>query len=245
VAVISCLAVLGCAAQPHGHKAAWSYSGKNGPAQWGELRPQFIMAGIGQNQSPINIGGPTVVEAGLPAIKFNYKQVPLAVLNNGHTIQAVYAEGSSIDIDGVRFGLKQFHFHSPGEHRIRGVSYPLEAHLVHADKDGNLAVIALMFVEGRENDFIAKVWASAPEEEGKTHASTGETINVMHLLPTSKDYYRYNGSLTTPPCSEGVRWLVLKRPVELSKEQVRTFQRLIGFANNRPVQATNARLIVK
>jgi carbonic anhydrase len=234
-------------AEPKSHdaKVEWGYSGETGPDKWGDLSPDFILGKIGRNQSPINIAGDSVIEADLPHIKFDYKEEPLKILNVGHTIDVLYESGNSIEVDGIRFVLKQFHFHNPSENHIEGVEFPLEAHLVHADKDGNLAVIAVMFTEGKENTFLEKIWAHAPKKKGETTTAAGETVNVMEMLPANKDYYRFGGSLTTPPCSEGVRWLVLKNPVEVANSQVKAFGKLIGFANDRPIQPTNARAILK
>lgn len=234
-------------AEPKSPKAEveWGYSGKTGPERWGELSPDFILGKLGRNQSPINIAGDSLIEADLPPIKFDYKDEPLKILNVGHSIDVMYEAGNSIEIDGIRFVLQQFHFHNPSENQIDGVKFPLESHLVHADQNGNLAVIAVMFAAGKENAFIKKIWAHAPGKKGKTATVAGEVVNVMKMLPANKDYYRFNGSLTTPPCTEGVRWLVLKDPVEVSGGQVKAFRELIGYANARPIQPINARAILK
>jgi carbonic anhydrase len=245
VAAISCGTILWAeqkSGEPH---VEWEYSGKNGPKNWGQLSPEYLMAKIGKNQSPINIAGASVIEAELPPIEFDYSQIPLKVLFNGHTVQAVCTGGGSIKVDGIEFALQQFHFHSPSENHIYGKSFPLEAHLVHADKDGNIAVIAVMFSEGAHNKVLAQIWANTPRAEGNTNTPEGMKINAIDLLPGDRDYYRFNGSLTTPPCSENVRWLVMKNTVALSKAQIKTLQSIIGFANNRPIQPTNARPILK
>ncbi len=223
-------------------KVHWGYSGHSGPKQWGELDKKFASCSEGKNQSPINLTG--FVEADLEAIKFNYRTLVTEILNNGHTIQANYAKGSAISIDGKAFELKQFHFHSPSENHINGKSFPMEAHLVHADKDGNLAVVAVMFTEGGSNRLIASLWKKMPEKTGDKHA-VGLDINAMELLPKDKAYYRFNGSLTTPPCTEGVRWFVMKQPVAISEQQVKAFEQVVHRGNNRPVQSVNARPVLQ
>jgi carbonic anhydrase len=159
-------------------------------------------------------------------------------------VQVNYAPGSSIKIDGVSYELKQFHFHAPSENLIKGKSYALEAHLVHADKDGHLAVLALMFQEGAENKALARLWPSLPAHEGEKHA-LDQPFQVAQLLPAVRSYYRFSGSLTTPPCTEGVRWLVMKRPLTVSHAQVEMFTHLMHHPNNRPVQAVNARELLE
>ena len=185
-----------------------------------------------------------LIEAQLPPLKYDYKQGGSEVVNNGHAIQVNYDAGSGIEVDGIRFDLKQFHFHSPSENQINGKSFPLEAHLVHADKDGNLAVVAILFGDGKDNPAVAAAWSQMPKSaEGKN--ALPSKVAATDLLPANRDYYRYNGSLTTPPCSEGVRWIVMKKPLTVSKQQIETFTKTLGFANNRPVQAINARPILK
>lgn len=148
-----------------------------------------------------------------------------------------------MEIDGTSFKLLQFHFHTPSENHIEEISYPMEAHLVHADRDGNLAVVAVMFTEGKGNSLIGSVIDLIPAEAGKTNKSD-HSINVMDMLPENKDYYRINGSLTTPPCTEGVLWLVLKDAAEVTKEQVAAFKSVM-HENNRPVQPCYARPVLK
>lgn len=165
-------------------------------------------------------------------------------MNNGHTIQVNYAPGSTLGVDGRTFELKQFHFHSPSENKIDGKQFPLEGHLVHADKDGNLAVLSILFELGAPNPLLGKAWPAMPAKVGDK-ASLPAGINVASMLPKNMDYYRFNGSLTTPPCSEGVWWLVAKKPARISQAQVDQFTKTIGFANNRPIQPVNARPVLK
>ncbi len=216
--------------------------GDAGPTNWAKLSPEFATCGVGRNQSPIDLTH--LIEADLAPIGFDYSTKADEVINNGHTIQANYRSGSSITVDGHNFELKQFHFHSPSENAIEGESFPLEAHLVHADKNGNLAVVAVMFREGKANPTLERLWQAMPEEAGgKT--SLGDGVSVEGILPASRDYYRFNGSLTTPPCTEGVEWLVLKTPMTVSAEQLHRFSHVMHHANNRPVQPVNARPILK
>ena len=224
-----------------GNDAQWSYTGDEGPQNWSKLDPGYS-ACTGRNQSPINLTD--FIEADLPPITFNYVKGAENFVNNGHTVQVNFDKRSSIEIDGMTFYLLQYHFHAPGENHINGKAYPMEAHFVHSDKDGNLAVIALMFEEGAENKSLTKVWEHMPQQVGDVNALT-DVISANELLPKSRDYYRYNGSLTTPPCSEGVRWLVLKEPVYASKKQIDDYRHVMHHPNNRPLQAVNARLILK
>jgi carbonic anhydrase len=147
-------------------------------------------------------------------------------------------------VDGLRFELKQFHFHAPSENKINGKQFSLEGHLVHADRDGNLAVVAVMFQEGAANTLLAKLWEKMPNQAGEEIALPSG-LNVTQLLPKEPDYYRFNGSLTTPPCSEGVRWFVIKKPLTVSRAQIQQFSKTIGFANDRPIQSTNARSVLQ
>lgn len=239
-------AAIACAALAAGPFALaqthWSYEGEAGPENWGKLDPKFVMCGIGRNQSPIDLARFT--DADLVPMKMQYKTTASDIVNNGHTLQVNYAPGSTLVVDGVEFELKQFHFHSPSENTLNGKQFPLEGHLVHADKDGNLAVVAVMFSEGRANPMLSKLWEHVPPKKGDKQALPAG-LNVKTLLPAAHDHYRFNGSLTTPPCSEGVRWLVIKQPAQASKAQVERFSGTIGEANNRPVQPVNARAVLR
>jgi carbonic anhydrase len=219
----------------------WAYSGEEGPENWAKLAPEFT-ACAGKNQSPINLTG--FVEANLQPIRFAYKSDGNEILNNGHTVQVNYAAGNSISVDDIQFELKQFHFHAPSENHINGKSYAMEAHLVHADMDGNLAVVAIMFNEGAANEALAHIWPLIPRHAGEKKALPS-SIDAVKLLPDNHDYYRFNGSLTTPPCTEGVRWLVMKESVSVSKKQVEAFLRAMHHPNNRPVQPINARQVLR
>jgi len=220
----------------------WGYAGEAGPTNWSKIDPKFAMCALGRNQSPIDLAG--LVEADLKPLKLAYKAGAADIVNNGHTIQVNYVPGSVLTVDGRTFELKQFHFHSPSENRIGGKQFPLEGHLVHADKEGSLAVVAVMFQEGAANPLLAKLWEKMPGKAGEKAELPGG-LSVAALLPADRDYYRFNGSLTTPPCSEGVWWLVMKKPASVSKKQVEQFSKTIGFANNRPVQPVNARPVLR
>lgn len=233
------IAALSVGSEIGGHH--WEYEGDDGPEHWADLDPEF-QACAGKNQSPIDLSH--FIEAELPPIEFDYKVGGNEVINNGHTIQVAYDDGSSITLDSIVFELKQFHFHVPSENHINGRSFPMEAHFVHADSSGNLAVIALMFQQGARNPALDAVWKRIPNHAGDERALTPE-IAATDLLPADRDYYRYSGSLTTPPCSEGVRWLVLKQPVTASAQQLRALITILGHPNNRPVQPVGARPVLQ
>ena len=220
----------------------WGYTGHEGPNDWGHLSEKYKECSQGKNQSPIDVV--SSMEAHLEPLNVDYKAESTDIVNNGHTIQLNFAAGSTLMIDGMEFELKQFHFHTPSENHVHGKEYPLEAHFVHLDKEGNIAVIALMFEEGEENKALEKVWENMPEKsDDKSELNLADIAKA--LLPTDLHYYRFNGSLTTPPCTEGVRWMVLKTPVTVSKAQVEHFKHTMHHANNRPIQPINARMIVE
>lgn len=230
----------------------WSYEGDGAPANWAKLDPKFVMCGMGKNQSPIDLSQftdaelkPLKVIYRTAATDIHHKGRPVAadILNNGHTVQVDYEPGSMLVVDGREFELKQFHFHAPSENTINGKHFPLESHLVHADKDGNLTVVAVMFSEGKPNPLLSQLWEKLPAKDGKNALPSG--LSAAGLLPASHDYYRFSGSLTTPPCSEGVRWLVLKQPATASRAQIERFTSTLGMKNNRPVQPTNARAVLR
>jgi carbonic anhydrase len=185
-----------------------------------------------------------MVEGELPELRVDYRAGGSEIVNNGHTIQVNYAPGSSATVAGRRYELLQFHFHAPSENLVEGHSFPLEGHLVHKDSDGNLLVIAVMYSEGAASDELAKAWRQMPAKAGERN-SLSAAVNAHGLLPASLDYYRFSGSLTTPPCSEGVTWIVLKKTEAVSEGQVAAFSQTLGHSNNRPVQPVNARIIVQ
>lgn len=228
-----------------GHGTHWGYTGHEGAENWGDLAPEYSMCKLGKSQTPINIDKTVLACSNdLQMIKFNYVSDSKEVINNGHTIQVNIENGSSIKVDGIEFTLKQFHFHTPSENQINGKNFPLEAHFVHASKDGDLAVVALMFENGVENPLIKKVWEVMPHEADKTASLTLSAKEVEAFLPKNREYYRFSGSLTTPPCSEGVRWFVLKKYATISSAQVEEFLHTVHHENNRPIQPINARKVM-
>jgi len=219
----------------------WSYSGDTGPERWGSLSPEYAACSQGKEQSPVNISD--AQHAKLPAIEFNYQSSALAVINNGHTIQVNYAPGSSITLDGKTYNLVQFHFHHVSETTIKGKHSPLEGHLVHKSADGKLVVVAVMFDEGAANPAIKTVWSHVPKKVGSENKPAGVQVSASQLLPTDRNHYTFPGSLTTPPCTEGVTWLVMAHKMTASKEQIEAFAKL--YPNNyRPVQPLNGRTIM-
>ncbi len=231
-----------CAApgKPGGHGANWSYIGEKGVERWGAISADYAACAEGKQQSPIDISDGARLE--LDPIEFFYSPAPLRVIDNGHTVQINVDEGRYIVVLGKRYDLKQLHFHKPAEERIGGRSYDMVAHLVHKDVDGRLAVVAVLFEAGADNPFIRRLWPYLPlEPRAETHLPAVK-IELDKLLPDNKAYYTYMGSLTTPPCTEGVQWIVMKNPVGISPEQVAVFSRLYPM-NARPIQATNGRFI--
>lgn len=224
------------------HKPHWTYEGKDGPENWGKLSPEFATCAAGRNQSPVNIK--TTTHAALKPLKSIQKFPAKDIFNNGHTVQINFKAGNMLVLDSAAYQLKQLHFHAPSENTIHGKSFPLEAHFVHADSKGNLTVIAVMFTEGKANEGLVKLWAQMPNEVGEPVTLKTRVI-PSELIPSNLAYYRFSGSLTTPPCSEGVRWLVLKTPLTASKEQIEAFKHAVKHDNNRPIQELNGRVIIE
>jgi carbonic anhydrase len=215
------------------HPPHWSYEGKEDPEHWGSIDPAFATCKTGHNQSPIDIHRTKLAD--LPELKFDYKAVPLSITNNGHTIMVNYASGSTLTVGDKTYTLKQFHFHHPSEEHINGKSFDLVGHLVHADADGHLAVVAVLFNVGVSNTLVETLWKNMPSEKDKTVDISSVSVNVEDLIPSSHGYYTYSGSLTTPPCTEGVTWYILKSTSSLSNEQLATFTKLYPH-DNRPTQ---------
>lgn len=244
VAVAGSVALVGCplcrdALAADSHPPHWGYEAADGPAKWPRLEGDYRACGSGHEQSPIELGGS--VHADLTKLDILWSGSRLAVANNGHTIQVNVDPGSRLELDGKGFELKQFHFHHPSEHAVGGRTYPLEAHFVHAAAENDLAVLAVFIEEGAENPTLGRVWAAMPRKEGKR--ATSETVEPATLLPADRRYWRYEGSLTTPPCSETVTWLVLAEPVTASAEQIETFAAIFP-KNARPLQARNRRFLL-
>ena len=222
----------------------WSYEGEGSPEHWGTLSEEYKTCQTGMNQSPINID--TTLTAHLSPLDMHYTDGPVTLINNGHTIQAGLntTTRDTVTIDGTPFTLQQFHFHAPSENTVHGKHYAMEAHLVHKDAKGNVAVVAVMFDIGTENTVLKALWTVMPEKaEQNVKITTQMGLNA--LLPSDKAYWRFSGSLTTPPCSEGVTWIVLKHPMTLSEAQLKKFTQTMHHNNNRPVQPLNGRVIVE
>ena len=231
----------GCATAEHHGKAHWGYHGEIGPKHWGDLSPDYILARTGKQQSPIDI--PNVRKAkGLP-FKTSYKTTGLSLVNNGHAIQVNCDEGSTLQVGNVTYDLKQFHFHSPSENTVNGKHFDMECHLVHLNAKGEIAVIGVLFKKGAENGFLAKFWGRMPGEAGSEVKDEKVQLNIVDLLPKDQSCYAFMGSLTTPPCTEGVKWYLLSTPVEMSAGQLTAFQKLYKD-NYRPVQPLNERRII-
>ena len=223
------------------HAAPWDYKGPGGPAAWGGLKPEFSLCNTGQRQSPIDIRGGLAVD--LDPVRFDYQASKFAVLDNGYTVQVNLAPGNTIDVSGRRFELQQFHFHRPSEERIDGRQFEMSLHLVHKDAQGRLAVVTLLFDKGPAHPVLQKVWNNLPLERNEEAASR-VPLELEQLLPADRRYYTYMGSLTTPPCSEGVQWIVMRAPVTLSDEQIEIFARIYPM-NARPVQSASGRRIMQ
>lgn len=221
-------------------KAHWGYAGLGAPENWAKIRPDYALCSAGKRQSPIDIRGGIKVD--LEPIKFDYRRTHFRIVDNGHTVQVDVGEGSGITVMGRYWPLVQLHFHRPSEERINGKTYDMSVHLVHKDYDGSTAVIAVLLERGAEHPVIQTLWNHMPLEVGMEVLPPDATIDLMGLLPEKRDYYTYMGSLTTPPCTEDVLWMVFKSPMQVSTEQIGIFARL--YPNNaRPVQPTHDRLI--
>ena len=216
----------------------WEYEGtEDGPVQWGTLDPRFAACSQGKAQSPIDLKSP--IEANFTDIKFNYLASALNIFNNGHTIQVNYDPGSSIVYNETQYDLIQFHFHHPSEHTLNGKAFAMELHFVHRSVAGNLAVVGIMIAEGQESEALKSVFDNLPTTIGDPQPTTLMT-DAAKIIPQNAGYYTYSGSLTTPPCTEGVRWLVLNQPIELSSEQIEAFTKIFEL-DARPIQPLNNR----
>ena len=235
-------------ADGHGHTATaadghgavhWSYEGESGPQSWGKLSPANAKCDLGDRQSPIDIRDGIRVD--LDPLSFDYKASQFSVVDNGHTIQVNMGAGNYINVSGRSYGLVQFHFHKPSEERVNGRGSEMVVHLVHRNGEGKLAVVALLIERGKANALIQNVWNNLPLEKNDP-VNALNNIDLSQLLPKGREYYTYMGSLTTPPCSEGVLWLVMKENIELSPDQIGIFSRLYPM-NARPIQKQAGRLI--
>ena len=217
----------------------WSYEGDSGPANWSKINVDWGKCGNGNRQSPIDIRDGMKVE--LEQISFDYHPSSFNVVDNGHTVQVGVSGGNYITVQNRMFELQQFHFHRPSEERINGKAFEMVVHLVHRDAEGRLAVLALLLERGAPQATIQTVWNNLPLEQFET-MQPSILLDPAELLPTRRDYYTYMGSMTEPPCSEGVLWMVMKQPVQASAAQMALFSRLYPL-NARPIQPSNGRII--
>ncbi|MEO9469656.1 carbonic anhydrase family protein [Parasphingorhabdus sp.] len=239
-AALAALVATGPAQSAH-HKGAYGYGVENGPEKWGQIADEYAICESGDMQSPIDLAGANA--KGNVALSVNYSAGPLTVSNKGLTVQADFAVGSTMTSADTTFNLIQIHFHTPSEHAISGKRYPLTGHFVHATEGGKLGVLGVMFEEGAANSELAKILAAVPASKSEPKTITGQSIDPNAMLPANRAVYRYMGSLTTPPCSEGVNWHVLRDPITASASQIAAFEKLMGDSA-RPVRALNNRLVV-
>ncbi|CUS36320.1 Eukaryotic-type carbonic anhydrase family protein [Candidatus Nitrospira nitrificans] len=245
-----------------GH-STWGYDGPHGPLHWSELGPEFSICEKGMAQSPIDLL--RAHKTTLDDIQFSYRDAPFHVVNNGHTLQEVeplsetvksrypkhgqtvlhFDKDSTIVFDEDLYLLEQFHFHVPSEHTIDQKHYPMELHLVHHNERHEVAVVAVFMEEGKHNQFFETFLEHAPTKVGEVNDDHNHTVNPMNLLPERKSYYRYSGSFTTPPCSEGVIWAVMQDPIEVSAEQIKKFRALVKHDNARPTQPLHKRFVLE
>jgi carbonic anhydrase len=217
----------------------WSYEGASGPDKWGQLKPEFSQCTNGTRQSPIDIRDGISVQ--LDPVQFDYKSSSFGVIDTGRTVQVNVAPGNTIEVMGRKYELVRFDFQRPSEERIDGRQFDMGVHLVHKDAQGRTAVVAVLLDRGAEQPVIQSVWNNLPLEQGEELAAKAG-IDLTQLLPSDRRYFTYMGSMTTPPCKEGVLWMVMKSPVAISSEQLAVFSRLYKM-NARPIQSASGRLI--
>ncbi len=232
-----------------GHVVHWGYEANDGPDAWGSMDPAWLLCADGREQSPIDLANATKfelrrVEIDTPSgqeVEVLNQEGVIGALDNGHTIQINSKTGETMTVGDKTYALVQFHFHAPSEHTVGGEHYPMEMHLVHQAEDGALAVAGVFVEEGAENPGIAPLWAQLPEGRG-TEATVRVPAEFADRIFSgdATGVYQYSGSLTTPPCSEGVQWYIRRTPTQFSKDQIATFTAVYDH-NNRPVQALNER----
>lgn len=226
---------------PHEHVAAWGYAGTTGPAFWGQLDPSYQLASSGKHQSPIDINTKTTPASKLPELKFDYRRERIVTLNNGHTIQHNEAPGSFLHVGDEKFSLEQFHLHAPSEHTFDGKHFELEIHFVHKSKSGQVAVVAVLVQGNEQAELDLPLVNDLPKKPGEV-VEVEATRNPSDFLPRSREYFAYSGSFTTPPCTEQVRWIVMRQPVGARQKYIERFSTILK-ANNRPVQKLNDRVV--
>ena len=236
-------------AQHKDSQVHWGYEPDNGPSSWGKLNKDWLLCAEGNQQSPIDLTGARPkkmdemkLEFPTANLKIVHQTHVLDAIDNGHTIQINYDGGETLEIGGQRFALRQYHFHSPSEHTVNGRHYPMEMHMVHVSQDKKLAVIGVFIEEGRHNEAFDRIWSNLPTQTGQEVHLENVQVDIDHILPENKATYRYRGSLTTPPCSEGVGWFVYVEPIELSRDQIKAFRKIF-HGNNRPIQPLNDRTL--
>lgn len=241
----------------------WGYEGDHGPLHWGKIGPETSLCEKGMNQSPVDLL--RTRKTTLDDLLFSYRDAPFQVVNNGHTLQEVepisetaksrypkhgqtvlhYEKDSTVMFDDDLYLLEQFHFHTPSEHTIDHKHYPMELHLVHHNERHETAVVAVFMEEGKHNPFFETFLEHAPSKVGEVNYDQNQSLNPINLLPERKSYYLYSGSFTTPPCTEGVIWMVLHDPIEVSAEQIKRFRTLVGHDNVRPIQPLHKRIVLE
>ena len=220
----------------------WGYEGADGPANWGGLSPDFKACSFGVEQTPVDLTHAIKAQTG--PVKFVYQRVPLTIVNTGYTIQMATPPGSKMIISGTTYELVQFHFHHPSEHLLNGNGFDMELHFVHQSPSGALAVAGVFIKPGATNSALAPIWAAMPSQKTDPKTIAGVTIEPARLLPKDRTYFRYMGSLTIPPCTEGLNWTVFRTPIEASPEQIRAFAALYPM-NARPLQKLNHRFLLE
>jgi carbonic anhydrase len=229
-----------CFSKGSAEETHWSYEGVGGPEFWADTDPTHSACALGTHQSPINIAD--AIRARLPPLRLSWARRASTIQNNGHTIQVDIADGSTLTAPSGNFKLVQFHFHHPSEHQFNGRTYPMEVHFVHSNPSGSLAVVGVMMESGKPNAVFKKIVTTMPAKDGAP-IKADTAINPNGLLPRKLTYYRYTGSLTTPPCTETVDWLVLTDSIRVGSEDIEAFARLYEM-NARPVQKTNRRFVL-
>ncbi len=245
IAFLCCMAIPVAETAKAQWKTPWSYEGARGPDRWGNLDPDYAACKAGKEQSPIDIRD--AVKADLPPIRFEYQSSPLKYLiNNGYTVRVnchdAPGSGSFLIVGDTRYHLTQFHFHHPGEETIDGKTYPMEVHLMHQSSDGKIAGVVVFLEAGDANATVQQIWDHMPMTKGGEEEIPGVEVNPAGLLPGNPGYYVYRGSITAPPCTEGVTWIVLKTPVTVSAGQIEAFAKLYPH-DVRPIQPLNGRTV--
>lgn len=227
------------------HTTHWSYEEETGPERWGELDSSYATCVNGTEQSPVNIEVSQIKsDEKADNLKIQYQASVYSLINNGHTVQATPTQAdNSITIDETVYKLAQFHFHTPSEHQFNGQNLAMELHFVHQNANSEIAVLGVMIKEGNENEVLASLWDALPMEESQDSISVKDSIDLQNILPEDQTAFYYNGSLTTPPCTEEVKWIVFENPIEMSSEQIEKFKQIFPD-NHRPVQALNEREIL-